>query len=89
MKLINNNEEYSMISSDDILMTGETTGKKLTNVVNNHEKDINDLKKYTKWLYKYGGTGSKYGGSGSGEGGGTSTSIAATVRINNITLKLI
>ena len=86
MKLINNNEEYSMISSDDIIMTGDTTGKKLTNVVNNHEKDINDLKKYTKWLYKYGGTGSKYGGSGEGSGS-SSTSMTATVRINNITLK--
>lgn len=88
MKLINNNDEFPMISSDDIIMTGETTGKKLSNVINNHEKDINDLKKYTKWLYKYGGTGSKYGGSSEGGGSGSQqVSLNAIVRINNTILK--
>ena len=82
MKLKNNQNEYPIISSDDVYMTGESTGKKLSNIINDHEKDINDLKKYTKWLYKYGGTGSKYGGSGEGGGGGSATSLSSTVRFN-------
>ena len=86
MKLITNNEQTPILSSDDIVMAGESTGKILTTLVNGHEKDINDLKKYTKWLYKYGGTGSKYGG-GSGEGGSSQTSFNATLKINNTIVK--
>lgn len=86
MKLKHNQNEYPIISSDDVYMTGETTGKKLSNVINSHEKDINDLKKYTKWLYKYGGTGSKYGGGGEGGGGGSTSTLGATVRLNGVTM---
>lgn len=62
MKLHNNGNEEYILSSDDIIVTGKNAGKDLTNLLNDYSGDINDLKKYTKWLYKYGGTGSKYGG---------------------------
>ena len=86
MKLINNQESSNFITSDDILMTGQTLGKKLSNVINEHEKDINNLKQYTKWLYAHGGVGSKYGGGGNSSGGSSSSSIEATVKINNTIL---
>ena len=79
MKLKKNNSQYPIISSDDVYMTGETTGQNLSNIINDHDKDINDLKKYTKWLYKYGGTGSKYGGYGPNE---PTTVFGASVLIN-------
>lgn len=73
MKLHQNGTDNFILSTDDIMASGKNIGKNLTDVLNEQSVDINDLKKYTKWLYKYGGTGSKGGSGGSGGGSGTST----------------
>jgi len=77
MKLHTDAGEQFIFSSDDILASGKNIGKVLTEIIDDHTTDINDLKKYTKWLYKYGGTGSK-GGSG---GGGTTPSTKLQYQI--------
>ena len=59
MKLHNNGTDVNILSSDDIISSGKNLGKNLTTVIDDHTSKINDLEKYTKWLYKYGGTGSK------------------------------
>ena len=61
MKLHKDGNEQFILTSDDIISSGNNIGKKLTSIIDEHSHDINDLKKYTKWLYKYGGTGSKGG----------------------------
>ena len=79
MKLVNNNTSTTFINTDDVTVsTSQTT---LTDVLNDHNNDIQKLKQNVKWLYKYGGTGSK-GGSGSGN---DSSDWKMTVRINGST----
>ena len=64
MKLNVNGEQLPLISSNDVIMNG-SLDKTLTDVIDDHTEEINNLEKNIKWLYKYGGTGSK-GGSGGG-----------------------
>ena len=59
MKLHKDGNEQFILTSDDIISSGNNIGKKLTSIIDEHSHDINDLKKYTKWLYKNGGMVSK------------------------------
>ena len=79
MKLHTDSGDQFILSSDDIITSGKNIGKLLTDIIDDHTTDINDLKKYTKWLYKYGGTGSK-GGSGSG-GSSTYTKLQYQIKL--------
>ena len=47
-----------------------TNSEDVVDILNQFGGDIDKLKAYVKWLYKYGGTGSK----GNGSGGGSSSS---------------
>lgn len=85
MKLHTDNTNRLILSSDDIVASGKNVGKKLTEIIDNHTTDINELKQYTKWLYKYGGTGSK-GGSG-GSGSSSSYSLQYQIRLAGIQVK--
>ena len=82
---------YNNISEEDIAILNKY-GETLGDTLQKFGGDIDNLKAYVKWLYKYGGTGSKYGGSGSGDGYGTSKwSIIASIdsqSINNGNLLL-
>ena len=82
---------YNNISEEDIAILNKY-GETLGDTLQKFGGDIDNLKAYVKWLYKYGGTGSKYGGSGSGDGSGTSKwSIIASIdsqSINNGNLLL-
>ena len=57
----NTNKESYVLSSNDVLVTGDINNN-LTDVINEQEEKINNLEQNVKWLYKYGGTGSKGGG---------------------------
>ena len=83
MKLYNDGNEQFILTSDDIISSGSNIGKKLTNIIDEHSHDINDLKKYTKWLYKYGGTGSKGGYYPSPDAPG-STSLSYQIFLANV-----
>lgn len=58
MVLHNENSSEIIISSNDILVSGQTP-KLLTDVINDQDDKLNNLERNVKWLYKYGGTGSK------------------------------
>lgn len=78
MKLINkaNNTTEKIISTDDIIMTNQELGTSLTDVLDEQQENINDLKSNVKWLYKYGGVGGKYGSGGGGSSSSKYTVIA-------------
>lgn len=56
----------NIIADSDIVMTGQQAGHNLSEVLNQHDEDISNLKSNVKWIYKYGGVGSGSGGSGGG-----------------------
>lgn len=78
MKLINkaNNTTEKIISTDDIIVTNQELGTSLTDVLDEQQENINDLKSNVKWLYKYGGVG---GRGGSGGGSSSKYSVVATL----------
>ena len=44
MKLYNDGNEQFILTSDDIISSGSNIGKKLTNIIDEHSHDMNDLK---------------------------------------------
>lgn len=66
----------NIIADSDIVMTGQQTGHNLSEIINQHENDISNLKSNVKWIYKYGGVGS-----GSGGGGGSASSAPWNFRV--------
>lgn len=66
----------NIIADSDIVMTGQQTGRNLSDILTQHSKDINSLKGNVKWIYKYGGVGS-----GSGGGGGSDSSAPWNFRV--------
>lgn len=72
----------NIIFDDDITLTGNNTGEKLSNVLDGLLSRTSKLESYTKWIYKNGGVG------GSGGGGGSSTSsYSLYATLNNVQLK--
>lgn len=78
----------NIINDTDITMTN--TGHSLSEVIQNHEEAISNLKSNVKWMYKYGGVGT-------GSGGGSSESstpwsfkveIDEVARVNNSKINL-
>jgi hypothetical protein len=61
----------NIIFDEDITMTGQFSGEKLSEIIGEQRQELDKLKSNVKWLYKYGGVG---GSSGSGSGGGGSAS---------------
>ena len=59
------------------LLSQYTDSENITDILTKFGGDIDKLKSYVKWIYKYGGTGSK-GGNGSG-GNGANWSILCTL----------
>jgi hypothetical protein len=60
------NGKTNFISDKDIVITeGNNLGETLSDILDNQQSDLNQLKSNVKWLYKYGGIGSG-GGSGTG-----------------------
>jgi hypothetical protein len=66
----------NIIADSDIVMTGQQTGHNLSEIINQHENDISNLKSNIKWIYKYGGVGS-----GSGGGSGSTSSAPWNFRV--------
>ena len=82
MKFNNKDGKYNIITSEDIIMTGEQVGKKLSEIIDEHENKLNRLASNDKWLYKYGGFGS-----GTGGGGGSSDNWSIYAAINGQQVK--
>ena len=62
--------ERIQFSDEELLLLSKyTNSTNITDILNKFGGDIDKLKSYVKWLYKYGGTGSHGNGSGSGQGG--------------------
>lgn len=80
MKFNGNN----IILDEDITMTGDLSGEKLSEIIREQRSDIDTLKSNVKWIYKYGGVG---GSGGSGGGGGASGFVLyaelGNVQMNN------
>jgi hypothetical protein len=80
MKLNVNGEQRPLISSNDVYIDDNNT---LSDVINRHESEINDLEKNVKWLYKYGGTGSKGGGGGGSVVPGSDINLSCNIIFDN------
>ena len=66
-------------NQDELLLLSKyTNSENITDILNHFGGDIDKLKSYVKWLYKYGGTGSK--GNGNGNSG---ANWAVTCLIDN------
>ena len=75
-----NKKQSNIISTEDIVLRNDKTTT-LDEVLSKQAKEINDLKKWTKWSIKYGGMGTGSGGGGSS----SSTSFKYTLLIRNDT----
>ena len=90
MKLHTNEGDKLIFSTDDILSSGKNIGKVLTEIIDNHTTDINDLKSYTKWLYKYGAVGSaSSSGNSSGNSDGSSSILSYQIKLAGIIIQNI
>jgi len=68
-------------NQDELLLLSKyTNSENITDILNHFGGDIDKLKSYVKWLYKYGGTGSKGNGNGNGNSG---ANWAVTCLIDN------
>lgn len=70
----------NIILDDDVTLTGEYLGKKLSDVLGGLQSRTSKLERYLKWIYKYGGVG----GVGGGGGGGSSSSYTVLAKINGV-----
>ena len=52
----------NIITDDDITLTGENIGEKLSDVLGELQSKTKKLESNVKWIYKYGGVGSGGGG---------------------------
>ena len=76
---------HNIILDEDITMTGDLSGEKLSEIIREQRSEIEKLKSNLKWIYKYGGVGGS-GGSGSGGGGASGFVLYAelgSVQLNN------
>lgn len=60
----------NIITDDDITLTGENIGEKLSDVLGELQSKTKKLESNVKWIYKYGGVGGSGGSGGSGGGSG-------------------
>ena len=76
---------HNIILDEDITMTGDLSGEKLSEIIREQRSEIEKLKSNLKWIYKYGGVGGS-GGSGGGGGGASGFVLYAelgSVQLNN------
>ena len=74
----------NIIFDEDITMTGQFSGEKLSEIIGEQRQELDKLKSNVKWLYKYGGVGGS-GGSG-GSGGGSASGYVLFASLGGIQL---